>query len=68
MAEILHKDKHNNSTGADIFGGLISDKGLGINATVDIPIGTVILAVAGVVAAVGLSVFVAYYIKKTVNK
>lgn len=67
MAEILHKDKHKNSTGSDIFGGLISDKGLGIDATVDIPIGTVILAVVGVVAAVGLSVLVAHYIKKAVN-
>jgi hypothetical protein len=68
MAEILPKHKKRNATGSDIFDGLIGDKGLNMNATVDIPIKTVIIAVIGIVAAVGLSVLAAYYIKKAVNK
>lgn len=59
-------EKQHNSTGGDIFGGLIGDKGLNTNVSVDIPMQTVIIAVVGIVAAVGLSVLVARTIKKSV--
>jgi hypothetical protein len=68
MAEILPNHKKRNATGADIFSGLIGDKGLNTNVAVDIPVKTMILFVVGVVAAVGLSVLAAHYIKKAVNK
>jgi hypothetical protein len=56
--------KHLNGTGEELLSGLIGDKGLNTNVSVDIPVKTVVIAVVGIVAAVGLSVLVAKSIKK----
>lgn len=59
-------DKKRNATGTDFLSGLIGEKGINTNVAVEIPIKTVIIAVVGIVAAVGLSVLVARTIKKEI--
>jgi hypothetical protein len=62
---IRNRNKTKNATGSDIISGLFGENGLKTDVSVELLPSTVILAVVGVVAAVGLSVVAFYYIKKS---